>query len=488
MRLKRWQIIGLFVFGAIALIGTGAYRYFFHDPLPEVSAAAGEDFFFHRDLGARYQTGLPYPLALAALERYPEELGGDRETFCEKFGVLQWPDDSSKLPVGFVLRYDRLTGVDLLMSNCSLCHSAMVDGQIVPGLGNRNIRLEALNRSIMNIASKEDFTAQNLLPLAKEVAQRRGLAWGIGTPAAIRKAIEVLREQAHTDKTATWGGISGLDSGPGRNTPVEFGKSRSHVTVGAPYGYTKIPTIWVYGLRETFACDGSIEGDRAIALAAVEFNKGMTPAEILHRMPEWESIYAYLREIKAPAYPNEIDQNLAQHGAEIFSSNCSECHGEYEGDIVYSESVIPLDEIGTDPDRILAMSDALVSARRDGPLAELMQVKRTEGYVPPPLLGIWCRGPYLHNGSVPTLEDMLRDPSERPTEYFVGGDTAYDLQRVGIAYEEGLIGDRRIGRRFSESQYRFATTDDGSSNQGHEFGTDLSSGDKAALLEYLKTL
>jgi hypothetical protein len=478
----------LAILGGIILAGFSAYHYFSYDPLPPVSAAAGEQFFFHRDLGAPYKTGMPYPLALAALERYPDELGGNKEAFCEKFGVLQWPNDPDALPLGFVLRYDRLTGVDLLMTNCSLCHAASFNGKIVAGLGNRNIRLEALNRSILHIASRDDFTADNLLPEAKVIAKRRGLSWGLGTSSAIRKAIKVLREQAHTDKTATWGGISGLDGGPGRNTPVEFGKSRSHVAVGPPYGYTKIPTVWVYGLRETFACDGSIQGDRAIALAAVEFNKGMATEEILRRRPQWESLYAYLRELKPPAYPGEINGELARRGAEVFAETCLECHGSYEAETVYSESIIPLDEIGTDANRLHTMTAALVKARRDSPLAEHMQVEITGGYVPPPLDGVWCRGPYLHNSSVPTLEDLLRDPPERPIRFFVGGDTQYDLQRIGIAYEEETIDGHRAGKRVSDRQFVFDTQADANSNQGHEFGVDLSAEDKTALLEYLKTL
>lgn len=258
--------------------------------------------------------------------------------------------------------------------------------------------------------------------------------------------------------------------------------------MGPPYGYTKIPTIWVYRLRDTFACDGSIQGDRAIALAAVEFNKGMEPDEIIRRLPLWESLYAYLRELRPPAYPGQIDDALAQRGSEVFASSCSECHGTYDGNIEYTESVIPLDEIGTDANRLHAMSEELVRQRRRSPLADQMKVEITAGYVPPPLEGIWCRGPFLHNGSVPALEDLLRPPPDRPVRFFGGGDTEYDVQRLGLRYEEEAVDGQRAGRRFSERQYLFDTQADANDNQGHEFGTDLPAEDKRALLEYLKTL
>ncbi|WP_197737382.1 di-heme-cytochrome C peroxidase [Methylomonas rhizoryzae] len=93
--------------------------------------------------------------------------------------------------------------------------------------------------------------------------------------------------------------------------------------------------------------------------------------------------------------------------------------------------------------------------------------------------GIWAAAPYLHNGSVPTLQDLLKPVAERPAQFKVG--PAYDISKVGLAAEQ------------SQFDYTYKTTDcndrlSGNSRCGHEFGTKLNDQEKAALLEYLKIL
>jgi hypothetical protein len=95
------------------------------------------------------------------------------------------------------------------------------------------------------------------------------------------------------------------------------------------------------------------------------------------------------------------------------------------------------------------------------------------------LRGIWAAAPYLHNGSVPTLTELLKPASERVTAFKIG--SAYDLETVGLAIEQTTF-----------TQVLQTTDcgdlDSGNSRCGHEFGTALSPSQKKALLEYLKTL
>jgi hypothetical protein len=96
--------------------------------------------------------------------------------------------------------------------------------------------------------------------------------------------------------------------------------------------------------------------------------------------------------------------------------------------------------------------------------------------------GIWAAAPYLHNGSVRSLADLLKPSSERASEFKIGPN--YDTANIGLAVDQ---------TRFD---YVLKTTDcsaisSGSSRCGHEgpsYGTTLSPDEKAALLEYLKTL
>ncbi len=91
------------------------------------------------------------------------------------------------------------------------------------------------------------------------------------------------------------------------------------------------------------------------------------------------------------------------------------------------------------------------------------------------LEGIWAAAPYLHNGSVPTLDVLLKPVAQRPTVFYMGPE--YDIRKVGLS----LIQDQRPG-------YEYRTSLPGNGNAGHEYGTQLGSHEKAALLEYLKTL
>lgn len=100
------------------------------------------------------------------------------------------------------------------------------------------------------------------------------------------------------------------------------------------------------------------------------------------------------------------------------------------------------------------------------------------------MAGIWAAAPYLHNGSVATLEDLLTPDSQRPVSFPVGPN--YDPVRIGLSATQ-------------PGNYVRTTTDctpnvkgkginSGDSRCGHNFGTTLSPTDKAALLMYLRML
>jgi hypothetical protein len=95
------------------------------------------------------------------------------------------------------------------------------------------------------------------------------------------------------------------------------------------------------------------------------------------------------------------------------------------------------------------------------------------------LQGIWAAAPYLHNGSVPTLAELLKPAQERLSEFKIG--PAYDIVNIGMSVEQPSTDQTLITTDCSE-------LDSGGSRCGHEFGTNLTSDEKKALLEYLKTL
>lgn len=102
------------------------------------------------------------------------------------------------------------------------------------------------------------------------------------------------------------------------------------------------------------------------------------------------------------------------------------------------------------------------------------------------LKGIWATAPYLHNGSVPTLWELLKQPKDRAPTFKVG--PAYDLENVGLAKEQMKFGDYALQTTAADDCAPGKHDDSGNSRCGHNYGTTLSDAEKKALLEYLKSL
>ena len=108
-----------------------------------------------------------------------------------------------------------------------------------------------------------------------------------------------------------------------------------------------------------------------------------------------------------------------------------------------------------------------------------------------PLQGIWATAPYLHNGSVPTLDDLLLPPAQRPSKFQVGS-REFDPVKVGFC--TGQRADACTGP-MPPRTFTFVASDgdgrplQGNSNAGHDYGNALlSKGDRDALVEYMKGL
>ena len=107
--------------------------------------------------------------------------------------------------------------------------------------------------------------------------------------------------------------------------------------------------------------------------------------------------------------------------------------------------------------------------------------RKTFGYANSPLDGLWLRAPYLHNGSVPTLRDLL-EPSDRRPKTFYRGYDVYDQRHVGFLSD--------LPEENGKKYFLYNTDEAGNSNAGHEgraYGTELPAAEKDALVEYLKT-
>jgi hypothetical protein len=92
------------------------------------------------------------------------------------------------------------------------------------------------------------------------------------------------------------------------------------------------------------------------------------------------------------------------------------------------------------------------------------------------LHGIWATAPYLHNGSVPSLWELLTPAKDRQTNFMVGS-RVFDPKNVGYATDQSP---------FNASFVTDPQNTNGNGNGGHEYGTTLSENERWAIVEYLK--
>ena len=215
----------------------------------------------------------------------------------------------------------------------------------------------------------------------------------------------------------------------------------------------------------------------------------------LHRME------TLTHKLQPPVWPADvlgpIDEGQAQKGAQIFNEKCAGCHqnklfaqmqvgtdpnransfGQPVGTTPFPEAVSPI----LDGLKKRAFADDNVSPAEQAGMDATPAVWRATGqYLARPLKGVWATAPYLHNGSVPTLYDLLH-PDSRPAKFAVGN-REFDPAKVG--YQSGVDSA-------GANIWVYDTTQPGNSNIGHSgdaFGTTLPEDQKAALLEYLKKL
>ena len=171
--------------------------------------------------------------------------------------------------------------------------------------------------------------------------------------------------------------------------------------------------------------------------------------------PRFRELVLWVKSSQVPQYPLEWNQAQVQTGKGLFDEHCGSCHakdGKRQG------TEIPIAEIGTD--RLLASKLKL------------------NGYVAQTLDGLWMRGPYLHNGSVPSVGELMKPPAQRAVTFYRGNNL---LNRQDLGFVSDLAQEK--GLHFA----LFDTRQTGNSNAGHQYGTELSDQNKKAILEYLKT-
>jgi mono/diheme cytochrome c family protein len=436
-----------------------------------------QEHFKYGSIGSEGRSGIPYYLWLVLPRVFPEYLPQGPGDGYARFGFI-YEHEGDIQPIGISMREQPFKTVGL---NCAVCHTGTVQGsdgrrQIILGMPAGRIDLQAYQRFLFAAGRDDRFNPDVLIPAIQEAAPSfswfEALAYRF---VVIPRAREGLLKQA---ENTSW-----FDSrppqGPGRVDTFNPYKVLLNLDISTDrtVGTADLPSIWNQRPRDGLWLhwdgnnDSVDERNKSAAIGA-----GATPDSLdiaaLDRVASW------IQDLQAPPFPEaRINRTLAERGGQVYQANCASCHS-FGGSQI--GQVTPIDRVRTDPERLNSFTADLAQKMLTlgtGKPWQFRHFRKTNGYANMPLDGLWLRAPYLHNGSVPTLRDLLSPSNARPRVFYRGSDE----------YDFGAVGFISTGAAAERSGFRFDTSVPGNGNGGHEYGTNLSPEDKDALIEYLKT-
>ena len=467
-RKKKW-LGGLIA--VAALIG-GILWYQLLRESPAAQFASDDEHFKYGSVGVEAASGVPYWVWMVLPRIFADKIPDGKGY--RSFGFI-W-EDGHETPIGFSRK---TVGFPRLGINCGLCHigtvrAADADHQtVVVGAPNTTFDLQRYLRFLFASAEDPRFNADRILEDISKLHQLSPIELLVYRFIVIPQTKKALLEQK---RQLQWM-YSLPDWGPGRVSPFNPAKVQ---ILKRPYDGTidaaDIVPLWNFRPRRDFGLhwDGL-----NTSLTEIVLNSGIgngASAKSIDQ-PNLARIQNWVLDLKPARYPFAIDHAVASRGGRIYEAQCASCH-EFGGE--KTGTPIPNNLIGTDRQRLDSWSDEAAQAFNslDGYRWTYTHFRKTGGYVAVALDGIWSRAPYLHNGSVPTLWDMLTEPAKRPRQFYRGYDV-FDQKDVGFI-ANGPVAERD-GRRYD-------TTLPGNGNQGHGFGAELSDSEKRDLIEYMKTL
>jgi hypothetical protein len=314
-----------------------------------------------------------------------------------------------------------------------------------------------------------------------------------------------------------------VESGPGRFDTFNPAKALlnwqfEQLPPRESVGIVDFPSLWLQGPREALHMhlhwDGNNDSVEERNRSAA-FGSGAVPTTLDRKSLKFVADWLTSSANHPPRYPFPIDAAQAEAGKPLYAQYCASCHGangtDFSGGINGQVGhVDPIDKIRTDPCRLDNYTHALAVEQGNlyaaYPEERFSHFRKTDGYANLPLDGIWLRGPYLHNGSVPTVRDLLERADKRPKAFYRGYDVI-DQRKLGFASNVPTENGVRFFRYETQCAQAGCAADPnaenrhddnvcvagkwaGNSNRGHdgaEYGTELSAEQKDAIVEYLKT-
>jgi mono/diheme cytochrome c family protein len=364
-------------------------------------------------------------------------------------------------------------GEVLVAPNCLQCHAQVFEDQLIIGMGN----------SLVDFTKGEKFNAANFGMLEKVLK--------FSAP----KQYEAASPFLNISKTITpylyvnTKGVNIADRLAGilvahRDPSTLKWNNEAQMPIPSQIIPTDTPPWWLLKKKNAMFYNGFGRGDFGRFLMAsnlLTVNDTSESRTVDEHMPD---VLAYIYSLQAPKYPKAIDQSLATKGRQLFEQNCSDCHGTYGSNNSYPNLLIPESIVQTDSllfnsnysnPQFVNWFNKSWFTNGDHP-AQLLPFN---GYIAPPLDGIWITAPYFHNGSVPTLEAVLNSKL-RPKFWSRNFDNPqYDYNNPGWKF--------KVEEKASNSSV-YNTTLPGYGNYGHYFGDKLTNEERKAVIEYLKTL
>lgn len=486
--------------------------------------ATPEGYFLHGSTGTEL---MPLAVFQVLPDLFPENFqpaGKAAGDWIEQFGFVRGSADFNQgLPYGIsISQYQPRSGapspVPFVGFNCSVCHVARIHrtdgdaGFLIYGSGNPAIDLVPFGDAIKTSVLDEKRLTVDTIDSAHQQRFHHPLSlseklvigyWLPGVRKALRASLP-LRGQPY-------GGMDLRNSqlfpaGPGRNEPmketVRFLINETPLPNG---GASKIPSLYRQSDRHWAQFDGSLHDPvtrnslAALGVGASVYNL-RTPG-ILHTL---QQVATYVSTLDGPKYaavfPDQtIDPQRVQRGRAVYMRFCGDCHGwpgAKPDEWVRGKrlgDVVSYTEVGSDPSRVTFRyyPDMAQLIYDFFPANHPLKPKRTDlrpnagdvhGFINAPLQAVFSRAPYLHNGSVPALAELI-NLEPRPAVFFRGSNL-YDPVKVGL-----VAPDRPDTKRY----FRYDTSLYGNSNRGHDYpwafhGPGWNEETLKDLLEYLKTL
>lgn len=495
--LKKHLVLKMLLFAALMslLLGWLVYEKLFR-VLPQPYAAGTVEAFKYGSIGAEEEAGIPYWIWLVLPRVFPEYLPGPGGY--TSLGIV-W-EQGEEVPVGFSKKH---IGFDRVGINCALCHTATfrtirddeddkraTRTQIVPTGPSNRFDPQGYLSFLSRCADDPRFNADTLLEAIEYNIELSVVDKLLYRHLLIPRTRAAIRQQSAEGQWM----VSRPLWGHGRIdpfNPVKFGMLE--MADDATIGNSDMMPLWELGKRQAADKSWHLHWDGLVtdpvdASLAGALGDGATkkslPVSDITKMVAWLKTYrparsSRYREVEHPddqltyPYPNAIDHTAAEAGRKLFGTHCSRCHDDGGGQmnqpvtLLGTESIqnpyqarMEPEAIGTDSNRWKmwnpnATLGGAVSADERHPATkynnygngyawDLNSFVPTKGYVSVPLNGIWLRSPYLHNGSVPTLEDLLNPPMSKDelTKMMVllnpilesVGATSIDLDRLAKSF------------------------------------------------------